>query len=118
MKLNNFKSGILMLLFAAGLSAASCKSKEQKTEEVPAVDTTATMPADNTMAQPEIATDDTLTVGVKDAVKDFPGVTATVTDGEVTLEGGPVTRDQLQTIMQSVNSLHPKKVNNNLTIKK
>ena len=52
----------------------------------------------------------------KDAVKDFPGVTANVNNGEVTLTGN-ITRDKLPKLMQSVNAMHPKKVNNNLTIK-
>lgn len=72
------------------------------------MDTTNTAPV-------EIATDDQLTNGVKDATKDFPGVTATVNNGEVTLTGN-IKRDRLPTLMQSIQALHPKKVNNNLTI--
>ena len=52
----------------------------------------------------------------KDAVKDYPGVTATVSNGEVTLTG-EITRAKLPNLMQAVQAMHPKKVNNNLTIK-
>lgn len=53
---------------------------------------------------------------LKDATKDFPGVTATLNDGEVTLTG-TITRENLPRLMQSVQALNPKKVNNNLTFK-
>jgi osmotically-inducible protein OsmY len=56
-----------------------------------------------------------LSSGVRDATKDFPGVNATVNNGEVTLTGN-IKRDRLPTLMQSVQSLHPRKVNNNLTV--
>jgi osmotically-inducible protein OsmY len=118
MYLKTFRSGIALLILAAGISTASCKGKQADNESTtPTVDTTTTIDNTRVTPAPEIAGDDSLTTGVRDAVKDFPGVTATVKNGEVTLEGGPVNRDQLQTIMQSVQSLHPKKVNNNLTVK-
>lgn len=60
--------------------------------------------------------DSALTQGVTDATKDFPTVTATVNNGEITLTGS-IKRDDLTTLMQSLNSLQPKKINNQLTIK-
>jgi len=63
-----------------------------------------------------INTDDAISQGVTDATKDFPTVTATVNNGEITLTGS-IDRDGLQTLMQSLNSLNPKKINNQLTIK-
>ena len=63
-----------------------------------------------------IAADDQLTTSVNDAVKDFPGVTATVNDGVVTLNG-EVTKEQNRKIMMSISGLNPKKVDNKLTIK-
>ncbi|MEP6844987.1 MAG: hypothetical protein ABI861_03260 [Panacibacter sp.] len=116
MNLKTFRSGIALLILAAGISATSCKGKATENNNTsPAVDTTVTI--DNTPVPPEIATDDSLRIGVNDAIKDFPGVTAKVENGEVTLDGGPVSRDQLQILIQSVQSLHPKKVNNNLSVK-
>ncbi|MEO6407114.1 MAG: BON domain-containing protein [Ferruginibacter sp.] len=63
-----------------------------------------------------VTTDDALTTGVKDAVKDFPTVTAVVNDGIVTLTG-EIKRDRLQNLIQSLNTLKPKKIENQLTIK-
>ena len=64
-----------------------------------------------------INTDDALNMSVKDAVKDYEGVTATVMNGEITLTG-TIKRDRLPKLLQAVNSLNPKKVNNQLVIKK
>ena len=64
----------------------------------------------------EVSPDAALETGVRDATKDYPGVTATVANGEITLTG-TIERDRLPNLMQSINSLNPKKVNNNLTIK-
>jgi len=63
-----------------------------------------------------VSTDDALSKGVTDATKDHPTVKATVVDGVVTLTG-EIKRDQLQKLMQSLNSLKPKKIENQLTIK-
>ena len=64
----------------------------------------------------EINSDSTLTHSVTDATKDFPTVTATVNNGEITLTGS-IKRSDLPTLMQSLNSLQAKKINNQLTIK-
>ncbi|MGN6401159.1 MAG: BON domain-containing protein [Flavisolibacter sp.] len=71
------------------------------------------MPVNTT---PDISSDATLETGVRDATKDYPGVTATVANGEVTLTG-TIERDKLPKLMQAIQGLSPKKVNNNLTIK-
>lgn len=54
--------------------------------------------------------------GVMDATKDFPEVTATVNNGEITLTG-TLNRADLPNLMQSLNSLNPSKINNELTLK-
>jgi osmotically-inducible protein OsmY len=64
----------------------------------------------------EISGDAALQTGVRDAVKDYPGVNATVSNGEVTLTGS-IQRARLTNLMQSVQALNPRKVNNKLTIK-
>ncbi|MEO6704993.1 MAG: BON domain-containing protein, partial [Ginsengibacter sp.] len=56
-----------------------------------------------------------LTQGVTDATKDFPTVKTSVNNGEITLTGS-IKRSDLKTLMQSLNSLHPTKINNKLTI--
>ena len=60
--------------------------------------------------------DSELTQGVTDATKDFPTVTATVNNGEITLTGS-IKRADLTKLMQSLNTLKPSKINNQLTIK-
>ena len=101
----------IMAITIAGVQLAACKNKSQDNSTTN-TDTAAQTPAP---APVEISSDDSLTTGLKDATKDFPGVTATVNNGEVTLTG-TIQRDRLTKLMQSVQALHPKKVNNNLTI--
>jgi hyperosmotically inducible periplasmic protein len=64
----------------------------------------------------QITADDPLKTAVKDATKDFPGVVAEVNDGVITLTG-EIKRSSLKTLMQSLNTLKPKKIENKLTIK-
>ena len=65
---------------------------------------------------PQMATDDALTKGVMDATKDHPTVKASVNDGVITLTG-EIKRDQLSKLMMTLNTLKPKKIENQLTIK-
>ena len=65
---------------------------------------------------PEVAQDVALTKGVADATKDFPTVKTTVADGVITLTG-EIKRSALPKLMQTLNSLQPKKIDNQLTIK-
>ncbi|TKK68594.1 hypothetical protein FC093_10760 [Ilyomonas limi] len=114
-----------LLLAAASLVAMSylpaCKSKTAS--DANADSAAAQLPDTTVMTDQPAATggpvtispDDSLTNNLKDATKDFPGVTATVNNGEVTLTG-TISRDKLPQLLQNVNALHPKKVNNNLTI--
>jgi len=67
-------------------------------------------------AAPTVNADTTLEAKVIDATKDFPGVTAIVHEREITLKGS-IKRSQLTTLMQSLNALKPKKINNQLTVK-
>lgn len=68
-----------------------------------------------TTAPVEVSGDAALQTGVRDALKDYPGVTGTVTNGEVVLTG-TIQRDRLTNLMQSLNSLNARKITNNLTI--
>jgi osmotically-inducible protein OsmY len=63
-----------------------------------------------------ITADDSLMQKVTDAVKDNPGVTFTVKDGVVTLNG-EIKRADLPKLMQKVQSTRPKKVESKLTVK-
>jgi len=97
---------------------ASCRSyAEQSAKEVKGVKSVVN---NITVAPPaapvEVSTDAALETGLKDATKDYPGVTATASNGEVTLTGN-IDKDRLPKLMQAVHALSPKKVNNNLTVK-
>ena len=63
-----------------------------------------------------ISADEMLNKSVADAVKDYPGVKASVQDGVITLTG-EIKRSSLQPLMKSLNGLKPKKIQNKLTIK-
>lgn len=65
---------------------------------------------------PAVNPDSALTQGVTDATKDFPTVKALVSNGEITLTGS-IQRKDLTKLMQTLNTLHPAKINNQLTIK-
>ena len=97
----------------------SCKGKASQTSTT---DTATVAPADNTTTKmPDttvvISADDSLKRMIPDATKDFPGVTASVDQGVITLTG-TIDRDRLPKLMMAINALHPKKINNNLTINK
>ncbi len=116
------KKNIIGYFLAFGVLAlvmGSCKGKASQTTTT---DTAVIAPADNTVKKmPDttviISADDSLKTTVADAIKDFPGVNAAVDQGVITLTG-TITRDKLPKLMMSVNALHPKKVNNQLTIAK
>jgi hypothetical protein len=101
------------------LTLVSCKGKPSQTTST---DTVTAAPADNTTTKtPDttvvISADDSLKKMLPDATKDFPGVTASVDQGVITLTGN-INRDRLPKLMMALNALHPKKINNNLTINK
>lgn len=64
-----------------------------------------------------ISSDDSLKNAVNAAISgEYSDVKATVNDGVVTLTG-TIKRSELPKLMQKVNEMHPKKVENQLTIK-
>jgi osmotically-inducible protein OsmY len=64
----------------------------------------------------EITADDPLKASVDNTVRSYPGVSASVKDGVITLTG-QIKRADLQNLMKSLNALKPKKIENQLTIK-
>src|SRR3954462_14590047 len=99
MKRLDLKILALGIMFSAGTFLTSCKGKQK--DNVPAADTTTVTPAPTSAPAPvEIAADDTLTRGVKDATKDYPTVNPTVNNGEIT-QTGEVERKRLPGLMQS-----------------
>jgi len=108
MKQLTFSSFLLAVFLLTGAGITSCKNKAKNTPET-RVDTPANLPVD-------VNSDDALRKGAQDATKDYPGVTATVNNGEVTLTG-TIDRDRLPNLLSTINSLNPRKVNNQLTFK-
>jgi outer membrane receptor for ferrienterochelin and colicin len=106
----------LALTLMIGVTVQSCGDKKKKTETTTTTTTTTTdNNAGTTTAPVTVSGDEDLRRGVTDATKDFPGVTATVTNGEINLTG-TIQRDRLPTLMQSLSSLQAKRINNNLTL--
>ena len=104
-----------LFILAAALTVSSCKDKAKDTDDTGttiSADTTSVKPADTS----SVVSDDALKTQLTDATKDYPGVKATVNDGVVTLTG-EIKRDNLKKLMESLHSLHPKKIENQLTIK-
>ena len=69
------------------------------------------------VAEPVIAADDPLTKGVTDALKDHPGIKATVTDGVITVTG-EASAAEWRKVKIVLDGLRPKKVDaKGLTVK-
>lgn len=80
------------------------------------VDNCTVTPPPPPVAPVVISADDSLTTRVNDAIKDYPGVKATVQNGVVTLTG-EIKRADLQKLMPGLSMLKPKKIDNQLTVK-
>lgn len=117
---SDVRSLLICFVFSTGVAFTSCKGKKDNTSDTTIESTTpSTTPAETPASAPapvDIASDDALKTGVQDATKDYSGVKTEVNNGEVTLTG-TIQRSQLPGLMQALNSLKPKKINNNLTIK-
>ncbi|MEJ7912162.1 MAG: hypothetical protein WKF70_03330 [Chitinophagaceae bacterium] len=112
---NKFSFYSLAVLLAGGLSLTSCKDKKATTDANTTTTTTVDTPTTYT-APVEVSADEPLRQGVADATKDFPGVSATVTNGEVNVSG-EIARADWMRLKPMLDALNPKKVNNQLTIK-
>src|SRR5437763_9673520 len=104
----NFLAGSVLALGLFASILGSCKGKSSQTTTT--TDTAVVAPADKTTTQmPDtavvVSADDSLKRMVTDATKDFPGVSASVDQGVVTLTGN-IHRDRLPKLMMAVNALH------------
>lgn len=110
------KDGVATLSGEMATDAAKAAAAEaaKKVEGVKSVvdNTTVTPPPAPVVINP----DEALISAANEAVKAFTGVTASVKDGIVTLNG-EIKKAELSKLMQAVNAAHPKKVENKLTIK-
>ncbi len=109
------KSKFWILAFVFSISFVACKSKAPEPPVVVVPDTSMVAAPVAPPAPVVIAVDDTLTNSVKDAIKDFPGVSTSISNGEITLTGS-IKRAQLPKLMAGLHALHPKKINNNLSV--
>lgn len=57
-----------------------------------------------------VSPNDSLQMSVNDAIKDFPGVSATVNDGEITVNG-ELSAEKWKRLKMSLDALNPRKVN-------
>lgn len=69
------------------------------------------------IAEVQITADDPLKSSADQVVSKYTGVQAEVNGGVVTLRGTIDDRDKLQQLMQEINALNPKSVDNQLVIK-
>lgn len=115
------KTLLLSVAVATSITFFACKGKNNTTSTTDTAATIAPEATDTALTPPppppaEAAADDSLTTKANDAIKDYPGVSATVSNGEVTLTG-EISKAKLPKLLQAVNATNPKKVNNQLTIK-
>lgn len=83
---------------------------------VKSVDDNITVKAPEVAPSTTVVMDSKLMESIKDAVKDFPGVSASVSDGVITLTG-TIKKSKLPILMQALNALSPKSITNQLTVK-
>ena len=103
----------LAAVLLSGFSVQSCKNKDKDKE------TTTTTTTDNTTnntAPVVVNNDDALRTSTNNIVKQYPGVTADVQNGVVTLRGS-ITRDKLQNLMMQMNEIQAKRIDNQLSVK-
>lgn len=101
---------------ATAKSRAETDAKDVKGVKSVVNDITVNTPPPPPPVATTAAPENELTQGVTDATKDYPTVKATVNNGEITLTGS-IKRSDLTKLMQTLNTLHPTKINNQLTIK-
>lgn len=89
---------------------------ENKAKEVKGVKSVVNNISVQSAAPVIVEGDATLTKAAQDAIKDVPGVTATVANGVVTLTG-EAKKEDISRIMQAIMASSPLKVNNNIVVK-
>ena len=93
----------------AATTAQAVKGVKSVTNEITIAAVAATQPV-------VVAADAVLTQAIKDAVKDYPTVVASVNDGIVNLSGS-LQKSSLPKLLMAISALKPKKIENKLTIK-
>jgi hypothetical protein len=98
---------ILLIAILPTSFSVSCKSKKESPKQE---DTR------NDSAPVIVTPDATLRQSVNNVLAGYPGITADVNDGVVTLKGS-IQQVDLSGLIQKIQELRPKKVENQLTIK-
>lgn len=101
------------LLFS-GLSVQSCKNKNKDTNTTNTTTNIDTTPTNT--APVAVNNDAALRTSANNIVQQYPGVTADVNDGVVTLRGS-IKRDNLQKLMMEMNEIQARRIDNQLSIK-
>jgi hyperosmotically inducible protein len=91
------------------VAQAAVQTSISAVKGVKSVQNNVTIAAPPPPAPVEITADDPLTSAVKDATKDFPGVTATVKDGVISVSG-ELKSDAWKKLKMALDGLKPKKV--------
>ncbi len=115
----NIKDGVATLSGEVLSENAKVEGEQavKKVKGVKSVINNLTVAAAPVVTEPVVvSTDSKLSTDVMDAIKDYPGVMATTADGVVTLTGN-ISKDNNRKLMMQLNSLTPKKIQNNLIIK-
>lgn len=112
------KDGVATLSGELTDDAAKAKAEEaaKSAGAKSVVNNTTVTPPPPPPAPVTINPDEALTTAATAALKDYAGVTAMVKDGVVTLNG-EIKKADLPKLMQAINEIKPKKVENKLVIK-
>lgn len=114
------KDGVATLSGEVTDEAAKAAAEEaaKKVEGVKSVvnQTTVAPPPAPAPAPVVVNPDDALNTAATAAIQEYPGVTVTVKEGVVTLNG-EIKKADLPKLMQKVNEIKPKKVENKMTVK-
>ncbi len=109
--------GVVTLTGTVADEVAKSKAEEVAKSEkgVKSVINNLILPPPPPPPSPLVETIDAMASAVKDAVKDHPTVSASVTDGVITLTGS-IKKDKLPKLMMTLSSLKPRKIDNKLTV--
>lgn len=107
-----------LLLFGATFTACRSRSTATDPDAPPPASPSGpdTAVATNSTTALQIASSQSLQSGLDSMMKNYPEIHASNDEGVVTLSGS-LRKDQLPMLMTAIESLHPKKVNNNIRLK-
>ena len=102
-------------VFIAGTVLTSCMNRPAESITTEASKNEGSF--DTTAVQVTVAPQDSLKIAIRNVISKYPGVKADVNDGEVILTG-KIEGKRLQYLITEINTQMPKKVTNQLSVKK